>query len=163
MSWEAIGAIAEVVGAIAVVVSLLYLAWQIRSSRRTDQIFAASATATATDDWLRQIVSDEVLYELYERGLFNYESLSKTEKGRFSLLVLQFLRNVDNVWRQHLLGVSEDDYWMGIVETTRFIVGSPGGRRAFARGQYFLSPIFVREVRRILDEADPATDSVRSD
>ena len=59
MNWEAIGAIGEVVGASAVFISLLYLALQIRNSRRSDQIVAAAGAASAVHDWIGQIVRDE--------------------------------------------------------------------------------------------------------
>ena len=95
MNWDAIGAIGEVVGALAVFISLLYLALQIRSSRRSDQIIAAAGVASAVDVWLSQIVCDEKLYELYRRGLTDYDSLNKSEKGRFSLMVLRFLRSTE--------------------------------------------------------------------
>ena len=48
MNWEAIGAIGEVVGATAVFISLLYLALQIRNSRRSDQIVAAAGASIAS-------------------------------------------------------------------------------------------------------------------
>ena len=72
MNWEAIGAIGEVVGATAVFVSLLYLALQIRNSRRSDQIVAAAGAASAVQYWIAQIVRDEALYDLYRRGMTEY-------------------------------------------------------------------------------------------
>jgi hypothetical protein len=81
MNWEAIGAIGEVVGAFAVFLSLLYLAIQIRNSRRSDQLAAAAGAASAVDEWIGQIVRDGELYDLYRRGLTDYESLSRSEDG----------------------------------------------------------------------------------
>jgi hypothetical protein len=48
MNWDAIGAIGETIGAIAVVVSILYLAIQIRSNTRATK---ASASFDATHSW----------------------------------------------------------------------------------------------------------------
>ena len=42
MNWEAIGSIAELIGAAAVFISLVYLATQIRDGKKSDQIIAAS-------------------------------------------------------------------------------------------------------------------------
>ncbi len=58
LNWDAIGAIGEVVGAFAVFLSLLYLALQIRNSRRSDQIIASAGAASAVDEWISQIVCD---------------------------------------------------------------------------------------------------------
>ncbi len=49
MNWDAIGAIAEIVGATAVVVTLYYLAMQVRESRLQD---LAENTTVAVDRWL---------------------------------------------------------------------------------------------------------------
>ncbi len=48
MNWDAIGAIGEITGAVAVVVSFLFLSMQIRSSTRTER---ASANFQATHSW----------------------------------------------------------------------------------------------------------------
>ena len=48
MNWEAIGAIGEFVGAVAVVVTLIYLAVQVRRGTSTTQ--AASIPAAAAMD-----------------------------------------------------------------------------------------------------------------
>ncbi len=48
MNWEAIGAVGEIVGAIAVVITLVYLAAQIRSNTRTTK---ANASFQATHSW----------------------------------------------------------------------------------------------------------------
>ncbi len=48
MNWEAIGAVAEIVGAIAVVVSILYLAFQVNSNTRA---MKATASYDAAHSW----------------------------------------------------------------------------------------------------------------
>ena len=49
MNWEAIGVIAEVVGAVAVVATLTYLAVQIRQNT---QVTKASTAQQMTDKWV---------------------------------------------------------------------------------------------------------------
>ena len=48
MNWEAIGVIAEVVGAVAVIVSLVYLAIQVSSNTRA---LRATASFDTTHSW----------------------------------------------------------------------------------------------------------------
>ena len=48
MNWDAIGAIGEIIGAVAVVISIVYLAAQIRSNTRT---MRANAGFEATHSW----------------------------------------------------------------------------------------------------------------
>jgi len=161
-NWEAIGAIGEVVGGASVFISLLYLAVQIRSSRRSDQIAAAAAAGAgaAVDEWVGQIVRDEDLYELYWRGLSEYESLSQKEKGRFSLLIVQFMRSTEAIWFHLQLGAIDPGYWSSMKKTNQRVVGSDGGLRCFDRNREFLIPEYVSVLQEILDEPDATEDSL---
>ena len=159
-NWEAIGAIGEVVGGAAVFISLLYLAVQIRSSRRSDQIVAAAEAASAVDEWLGQIVRDEGLYDLYRRGLSDYESMTREEKGRFFLLIVQFIRSMEAIWFQLKLGAIEPGYWSSMEKTIRGFVGSIGGLRSFEKTRDYLSPEFASVVQKILDEAGAPENSL---
>ena len=163
LNWDAIGAIGEVVGAFAVFVSLLYLAIQIRNSRRSDQIAAAAGAASAVDEWIGQVVRDEELYNLYRRGLTDYETLSKSEKGRFAMLIVQFFRCTEAIWLQLRIGAIETDYWSGIENTIKWIVGSAGGSRCLDKNCEFLSPEFVSAVQKLRDEAESTEETNHGD
>jgi hypothetical protein len=158
MNWEAIGAIGELVAAAAVFASLVYLATQIRDSKRSDQIVAASQAASAVDEWIGQIVRDGELYDLYRRGLSEYESLSREEKGRFALLIMQFLRSVETVWIHKKMGAIDPSYWMTIELSIKAVIGSVGGTRAFDRQRDVISPEFAS----LIDEILPQTESKES-
>ena len=162
MNWQAIGAVGEVLGGFAVFISLLYLALQIRSSRRTDQIVAAAAAASAVDEWIGQIVRDEGLFELHRRGQSDYESLSREEKGRFSLLMIQFLRRMETIWTHRQLGAIEAGYWSGMEVSIRKIVGTIGGTRSFNKYSDTLNPEFARLVKMILDDNDSTEHSTHN-
>jgi len=162
MNWEAIGAIGEVVGASAVFISLLYLAFQIRNSRRADQIAAATAAASAVNDWIGQVVSDETLYDLYRRGLTDYESLNQTEKGRYSLLLFQLLRYGENAWTQKHMGLVDAGHWEGVEATLSFNFSTTGGTRFIAKNSRFFGVDFWEAFLKILAEAG-STENVSHD
>lgn len=150
MNLDAIGAVAELVGATAVFVSLIYLAVQIKNSKRSDQIIAASQAASAMDEWLGQIVRDTELHELYRRGLGDYASLTRQEKSRFATLIVQFLRSVETIWLHRHLDTIDAEYWRSVEKAVERIVGSAGGIRAFDRNRDVLTAGFVHDVDVIL-------------
>ena len=162
MNWGAIGAIGEVVGASAVFISLLYLALQIRNSRRSDQIAAAAGAATAVQNWIGQIVRDEMLYDLYRRGMTDYDSLSRSEKGRYSLLLFQLFRSAENGWVQMQIGVVDAAYWSGVEATLIHILRTTGGARFLAKSGSFFGTDFLGAVQRIMVEAD-STENISDD
>jgi hypothetical protein len=95
MNWEAVGAIAELAGAIGVIVSLVFLAIQIRSN--SDNISQNTrALLSSTDISSNQIVlelygpqaNNSELAELTLKGHADYESLSAVEQYRYSMVLL---------------------------------------------------------------------------
>ena len=154
MNWDAIGAVGELIGASAVFISLVYLAVQIKNSKRSDQIIAASQAASAVDEWIGQIVRDGELHDLYRRGLSEYESLSREEKSRFAMLIMQFLRSTETIWLHRQMDTIDTDYWFSVESSIARIVGSFGGIRAFERNRELLSADFVGRVETILSRSE---------
>ena len=154
MNWEAIGAVGELVGTIAVFVSLIYLATQIRNSKRSDQINAASQAAASVDEWLGQIVRDSELNSMFMRGQSDFDSLTPEEKNRFALLIVQLLRASEIVWQFYRSGAIESDYWLSFESTLQRIVGSAGGRRCFERNRDFMGQAFIGLVDDLLTRSE---------
>ena len=94
MNWAAVGAIAEAIGVIAIFVSLIYVAVQIRQN--TQQI---SRSVDATDlaafernidsgNGIRELlILNPDLAELFLKGLDSFNGLDGLEKFRFGLLL----------------------------------------------------------------------------
>jgi alkylated DNA nucleotide flippase Atl1 len=78
-----LGSVGELVGAIATVATLFYLATQIRSSTRAMRSASAQSVHESFATWYRMIASDGELSELTTKGLRDSESLTEAEKGRF--------------------------------------------------------------------------------
>jgi hypothetical protein len=83
MNWDAIGAIAELLGAIGVIASLVYLATQIRQGREqvraaTAQQYQSQATSTA-QAWAQ----DPASARLVRRGIEDVDQLDEDESFRF--------------------------------------------------------------------------------
>lgn len=83
MNWEAVGAVGEIAGAITVLITLIYLALQVRQN--TNQL-QDTAMQASMKDWntLRaaQLGSRDVA-ELWVKGLNNLTSLDETDRYRF--------------------------------------------------------------------------------
>ena len=87
MNWEAIGAVGEILGALAVVVSLLYLAVQIRHGANATRAASRYASAQLTTDILVAIASDPEVASIFRRGQNDPDSLSDDEGLRFDMLL----------------------------------------------------------------------------
>jgi hypothetical protein len=87
VNWEAISAIGQLVGALAVVISLIYVAREIRSNARSARL----ASVGTLIQWLGQITQHPHLAELWDRGLRDYESLQGGDVRSFNLSAFPLL------------------------------------------------------------------------
>jgi hypothetical protein len=73
MNWDAINAISQMVNSIAVVLSFLYLAVQVRSSTRVAKIAVQDSAATARRDMTKPFMENEELGAHQANWLEGYE------------------------------------------------------------------------------------------
>jgi hypothetical protein len=88
VNWEAISAIGQLVGALAVVISLIYLATEVRRNTRETRDASMRWVSDNYTQWVRQVSGRPDLSELYYRGIHDFESLEGVEVVRFSGLMV---------------------------------------------------------------------------
>ena len=96
----------QVIGAIAVVVSLFYVANQIRQNTNAVRSATAQTVHEHFANWYHLIAADAELARIAANGLRDYASLSEQEKVRFIAACMAFLSYGQNAflkWRQGLL------------------------------------------------------------
>ena len=83
MNWDAIGAVAETLGAIGVIATLAYLAVQIRQNSR--ELSSSSRRATQSSIFAQNLQAAEnpELVALLMKGMNNYSELAPEERARF--------------------------------------------------------------------------------
>jgi hypothetical protein len=94
MNWEAIGAVGEILGAIAVFCSLLYLAVQIRSSNTIARIEGRENAIERLHEWRTKLMLNEKLDDIWERGIRSRADLNETDLRHFDQLAHQMLMNL---------------------------------------------------------------------
>jgi hypothetical protein len=105
VNWEAISAIGQLVGALAVVISLIYLAREVRSNARATRIAAGRSTLGFLNRFTQQITEHADLAELRDRGFKDFESLEGADRARFGSYMHAMFRTVEDVYYQHLQGI----------------------------------------------------------
>jgi hypothetical protein len=115
MNWEAIGAIGEILGALAVVVSILYLSIQIRSNTRATK---ASASFDATHSWALSNeqahgMSAEDIADLNASYDINANPNVLSEVGRFRVEAFHraLFQKLEGQYFLYKFGYLEPDLW----------------------------------------------------
>jgi hypothetical protein len=113
---ELLGNYGEFIGAIAVVVTLVYLALQIKENSNTvagatEMDFARELTA-----WHGRISADPQLIELYEKGAAG-EKMTDAELARYRWVIAELLYLYEGVYRQYKRGLVSNDTLEQLVST----------------------------------------------
>jgi hypothetical protein len=149
MNWDAISAISQLVGSIAVVVSVLYLAVQLRSSTRVAKVAAMDAAAAALRDVTKPFMENAELARLWRIGLENLDALSAEDQARFFHAAHQFLKAMETIHYHYVYGMLDPQLWSGWRELLHHYVESPGIKHYISRRGPVLSERFLRFISEL--------------
>ncbi len=117
MSLQDLGNIGEFIGAIGVVLSLFYLAIQIRQNTRqleqnTRSVRSSSfhAASIAVGSYISPIAENEALAEILDRGM-DGESLTRTDQTRFDALLSRLFAAYEVLFYQHRDSLVGPELW----------------------------------------------------
>jgi len=68
VSWEAVSAIRQVLGSVGVILSLLYLATQVRQNNRASTVSAKLVSTQLLSEFVTDFIKDPQLMDLWLRG-----------------------------------------------------------------------------------------------
>jgi len=114
MNWEAIGAIGEIVGASAVVVSLVYLASQIRIQNRESR----AASVHQVIEGYRSSISalhEPEMADVWISAIADFEGLDPSQRLRFVIYLTVALRSFEDAYYQWREGRLEADIWRALL------------------------------------------------
>jgi hypothetical protein len=151
VNWEAISAIGQIVGAIAVVASLIYLAREIRSNARSARV----ASLHDVNRWLGELVEHPHLAELYYRGIQDFQSLKGGDLVRFSALMEQMFYIFQELYDQQLDRHLDPRRWRGLEATMRYINAYPGVQAWWRFHSHRFSKEFVKHINQLQETAKP--------
>jgi hypothetical protein len=112
VNWEAVGAIAEFVGAIGVIASLFYLASQIRRNSASVEAATASSVSESSQQRLLAVAQSPELAEAIRKTLAG-EELIGNEATLVEFYSRAMVRSIENTFIQYQRGLIGSDLWTG--------------------------------------------------
>lgn len=114
MSWDAIAALSQLVAAVAVVVSLIYLAVQVRQNTRqlveqtkSHHLSSLSDVGHGFREFRASVARDQQVASVWWRGISNLPSLNDAERLQFDFLAIEFFWSLGMMWLYVEQGVFE--------------------------------------------------------
>ena len=155
MNWEAISAIGQMTGAMAVVVSLIYLAYEVRSNARATRLASMRSMSDAFNRWLQSIAENQEVGELYWRGMHDFESLRDADLSRFSALMDHMFRIYEDMYYQKLERHLDPRVWRGFEAPMRDIIAYPGAQAWWHSRSHWFSSEFAEFINGLECAAAP--------
>jgi hypothetical protein len=137
VNWEAISAITEVVGTLAILITLIYLSRQVRDGNRQAELEGMRYTLNGFNDYMNLVVQSKETANLLRRGRDNVDSLDEDEYIQFECLHLHLLNTMEG-WCRSVEETARDETYQRTQEANMEEVvatwfTNPGARTMWAQ------------------------------
>jgi hypothetical protein len=145
MNWTAIGAVGEVLGAIAVVATLLYVARQLDEQGRALTTSVRDSAFQQLQEWNNRLVADPVLSHLFQRGAASddWSEFSPEEQSRLIHVLYSFFKTFENIYVHSAEGSVPPEVWERNCQVFFAYASQPGCRRYWKDRRGALDERFV--------------------
>ena len=159
MNWDAVGAIAELLGALGVIISLAYLSVQIRQNTRQIgehsrelRIAALDAIASSFSRFRDPLIRDPDLAALWLRGIEDFDALDPVEQVRLGRLFQELFFAHQNYWTRYTEGATQESTWEDHKGSIAANLRHPGIRTWWSRTRAIYNDEFEEIVEALLHD-----------
>jgi hypothetical protein len=142
MTLQGLGAIGELVGGIAVIITLIYLALQIRQNTAVVKTTNYLNLSRDSDDFSRMIGGNKELNEIYMRGSEDFRSLSINDQSRFNMLLSVLIHPYQSMYQVRARGHIDEELMLNSFEILSALLKRPGIRQWWEEHKFWWNPEF---------------------
>ena len=128
MKLDQLANIGELLGGIGVILSLLYLAFQVRDHSRGLRLESYGRSLDRLARMQERFAEDSEISKIYNKGLVEPEELSIDERIRFTWVLTEMFGAFEYMHYQQRKGDLPEEIWNRWVETIKFWLTYPGVR-----------------------------------
>jgi hypothetical protein len=149
MSIQDWGAVGELVGAFAVIVSIIYLAHQIRGNTKIARS-QSTRELLNTHSFFQPTAQDADLTRIVRAGLDHFSELPRDEQVRFNSWLHPLGNQVEACFRMHGQGLLEEAPWIGFRDAWIAFITTQGGADWWNLSQHLYGKDFAGEINAYL-------------
>ena len=149
-----LGSIGELIGAIATVATLLYLALQIKANTQAEKYNAIKDIINSVVGWLSRLGDSDEMMDCWTSGTKNFNDLSIKDQVRFTSAATELLAAIEATLETAKSGGIKEESVAAVRAMVFQLMRNPGVREYWvAWGQNSFAQDFVREVESIIHKA----------
>jgi len=142
--------IAEIIGGTAIVISLIFVGFQIRSNTEASKAATLQQISAGEIQLLAMMADDPNKARVVTQAMFEPESLSEDDMLQGFYLFMANIRNLENLYLQYESGFLSEEAWSAKSSLLNLAVNSPGfGLLLKNQEQTALSGPFVEYAKSI--------------
>ena len=156
MNWDALGAISELASACGVIVTLLYLAIQIRAQNKENRLNAINVMTSQWNAFMGDMATNSGLARIWSIGLGTFDVLEPQEQVQLSTHFNRIFRIYESMYRQNQARRLDPQLWEGLTNSMADFAKSPGVRSWWPKRKHWYAKDFCLYVQKHIDEeGDP--------
>ena len=135
INWDAVSAISEALGVIAIVSSLVFVGIQIRQNSKMVAAQTFQAISSTSAEYTFRMGEDPEITKLIGAAMGDGEGLDREQLMRIDALLRAVYRNFENYYHQRARGFLEADMWEGYRQTMLSMLAGGVGRDWWSRNK----------------------------
>lgn len=153
MNWDAIGAVGEMAGGVVVIISILYLARQIKENSRIAKAESQRTLLDTAHIWGHLVTTPGLITE-FRQAIQDYDSLNSDAQGRFTFVMYPLLNHVESAYRMYRQGLLEEDSYLGWMQSFAGLLREPGAAVWWSHTKAAVGAEFVGAVDELIANGD---------
>jgi hypothetical protein len=143
MNWEIISSTGEWAGALAVVVTLFYLARQIKQQNELSRYNAWESLFQGFNQNNQLVASDPDVAQLLLKGFDQPDTLSDAESAQWIALYRTYFNHMQRAYRAYELGYLTENDWKELARNFATDTRTAGGSRFRSGHEQFMSEFWA--------------------
>lgn len=143
---QLLGNLGEFFGAFAVLITLVYLAFQVRQNTVSAAAATDYAYVNAYDAVVGQSAENSDVATLHRAGLFSPDELDDDQHFQWVKIMARHFNFYDTMFSLHRRGLLSDMRWNVLKVDIQNILGTPGGKRLWDETGTGLDPHMIAEI-----------------
>jgi len=148
MNLEVVGVISEIIGALAVVISLIYLALQIRAQNKQARLSALHEMSKEFREATAVFASDSIS-DVFVRANNDYKSISEAESLQLFILVTNLFRAWENAFLENKDGNLDKNVWAALAKDYSQSMGNTSLKHIWSQRKQNYNKSFQKYVEDI--------------
>jgi len=150
MNWEMLSAIGQMVAAIGVIPSLIYLAVQIREQNKERRRAGINILTVQWSELVKSAQESREFATLFLQGVQSFHGLDAPDKLRFTAFFTRFIRNCEGMFIYYRDGALDKALWDEVERTITDYFAYPGVKEWWATRKHWLTDEFRAVVETII-------------